>query len=70
MSDNEATTANRRLTIRVTNEELARIDALQEALQNRLKAKTGISVKVSQKTVVMDAIEALEKELAEYSRPR
>lgn len=71
MSDDDVTQgARKHFNLRITDEELARIEKLRERLQNRIATRAGVSVRVSQKTVFFEALDALERDLDEKERKR
>lgn len=62
--------ARKHFNLRITDEELARIERLQERLQTRIANRAGVSVRVSQKMVFFEALDALERDLDEKERKR
>lgn len=71
MSDDDTTQgARRHFNLRLTDQELARVERLQERLQSRIAARAGVSVRVSQKLVFTEALDALERDLDEKERKR
>jgi len=65
MADDNAS-LTRSLTVRMSQEDMDRIESLRDWLQER----KGKSVRVSQRTVILDALEELEKRRKELERPR
>ncbi len=71
MVDDSATqTARKHFNLRLTDDELAHVEKLRERLQNRITTQAGVSVRVSQKTVFIEALDALDRELDERERKR
>lgn len=62
----DSASLTRSLVVRMSEADMARIASLQEWLQER-KGKT---VRVTQKTVILEALEELEKRRKELERPR
>ncbi len=60
----------RHFHMKVTDDELERIGRLQERLQARIEARAGVSARVSQRTVILEALEALEEKLSDLERKR
>lgn len=70
MGDDDVTRATRHFNLRLSEQEMSRVENLQEKLQERIAGRAGVSVRVSQKTVFLEALAALERELAEKERKR
>jgi len=62
LSDNEQL-KDYRVSVRLTRDDFERLERLQELLQ----ARKGRTVRITQATVIMEALEVLEREL---TRPR
>lgn len=58
--------ANRTLVVRLTEQDWQRIASLQDWLRGRYSDK----VRITQKTVILEALDALEKRRNELERPR
>lgn len=71
MKDDTVTQGTQRhFNLRLTEQELARVERLQERLKSRIATRAGVSIRVSQKTVFLEALAALEQELDEKERKR
>ncbi len=69
-NDNATQPSRRHFNLRLSEEELGRVERLQERLQERIAGRAGVSVRVSQKTVFLEALEALEQKLDDLNRKR
>jgi hypothetical protein len=67
LGDNKAkTTSEQRLSVRVSDDEMARIDALRAKIEARTKGH----FRVTYKTVLLEALEALEARYKDAERKR
>ena len=65
MADDTAS-LTKSLTIRMSEEDMQRVEDLKDWLQE----KKGKTVRVSQRTVILEALDALEKRRSDLERPR
>lgn len=71
MSDDVQQVEEMRLSVRMTHEEMQKLERLRDAMQKRIKASQyGHYVRVTQKTVILEALDALEKRLQDLDRDR
>lgn len=60
---------NKRISVRMSDEEMERAERLRKRLEQHIHAtKYGGGMRVTQKTLVIEALEALEKQLDKESK--
>lgn len=68
MSENQST--RKRYEMQLTDDEVERADRLRERLHRRIEQRAGVAAPVTRRTVFVEALEALERELDEKERKR
>lgn len=69
MAEDNAT-LNRSLVVRMSEAEMDRIAMLQKWLEERYEEKLGKGIRVTQRMVILEALDSLEKRKNELGRPR
>lgn len=68
MSDKQSTRT--RFQMEFEPEELALLDRLVERVEARTRSKAGVHTRVTRRSVIIEGLEALDRELAEKERKR